>query len=235
MSAPKTTSLLLLVCGILQCVGADTGGRTNSSPQKVPQIKTIFVDDAKLTDQEVKDVVSLARQCGISEPGEIRTFHYLPTTHRGISVKSVELVQGSDITFDEIHIGNIKWTKSVPDENTKRVADFCATPSEKYTTHLRVYDFRGEQIRVQIWAGITPELADKIIPLIAAKKVRFPDNKGLINSNNEMKMMIDLKPSGISKNDDGGLWLHVSGLLNVVKFRFDNGEIVLEQVIHIVI
>jgi hypothetical protein len=226
------------MCGILICT-ADPANRTNSPQQKASEVKTIFVTDANLTAQDVKDVLSLAKQCGISQPAEIETFHYLPSTERGISVKSIDSIKGVDITFDTITIQNTAWRYSEPGKNEKRVGTFWATPSDKYTTHLRVYDFRGEKIRINIGTGITTEMADKIIPLIAAKKVRYSDNSGFIYFRDEMKRILDLKPSGIAKplggssKQDGELWLYFGGQLDALQFRFEKGEVILEQVIHI--
>jgi hypothetical protein len=230
MKAAAIISALLAMFGVFNCAGADPTSRTNSSLQ----IKTIFVDDAKLTKEEVKDVLSVAQQCGVSEPAEIRTFHYLPGTRRGISVKSVERVKGVDITFDEIYLKKTDWGYSMPDEKAKKAGQFWAAPADKYTTHLRAYDFRKEKIRVRIYDEAMSELADKIIPLIAAKKVRYPDSKGPFDSHKDLKAMLELKPRGIFKREDGKFWLQFESLLSDLQFRFENGEVILEQVVFIV-
>jgi hypothetical protein len=187
------------MCGVPNVLCADSASRTNSPQENLPQVKTIFEEDAKLTEQEVKDVLSLARQCGINQPTEVRTVHILPSGGKDVLVKSVELFKGADITFDEISITKSGWTHSEPGKEAKQIGNFWAEPSDKSTTHLRVYDFRGEKIRVGIGTGITTELADKIIPLIAAKKVTYSDNKSIDYERDEMERMIDSKPSGISK------------------------------------
>lgn len=225
--------VLLAMCKTLNCDAADPAIRTNSAQQKLPQIKITFVEDAKLTEREVKDVISLARQCGIDQPSEVRTFHYLPTSTRGIDVKSVEVVKGADVTFDTLVINNTGWINSEPDKDSKRIGKFWASPSNKYTTHLRVYDFRKEKIRVEIGPRITTELADKIVPLIAAKKVRYPDSASFDPWRKEIKQMLELKLSGLSKQQDGKLWLHFEGQLDALQFRFEDSEVILEQVIHI--
>jgi hypothetical protein len=182
----------------------------------------------------VREVISLARQCGISQPGEVRTFHWLPGGGRGVAVKSVERIKGADITFDEITIGKEGWTDFSASREGMRTGGFWANPSDKSTTRLRVYDFRGERIRVRIGDGITTELSDKIIPLIEAKRVRFPSADGALDfQRGEMEEMLGLKPSGLSKQAGGKLWLHCVDRLNALQFHFEKGEVILEQVIYI--
>lgn len=208
----------------------------HSQPEKLPPIRTKFEANAELTAREVSEVISLARQCGISQPAEVRTFYFLPAGGRGVEVKSMERINGADVAFDELRIRKGGWTDIEASGNVKRVGGFWAEPSGKFTRHFRVQDFRGERIRVDIGAGITDELADKVIALIAAKKVRFPSNdRALDFQRRELEEMVGLKPSGLSKQDDGKLWLHFVGRLDALEFRFEKGQVILEQVIRIVI
>ncbi len=88
----------------------------------------------------------------------------------------------------------------------KRVGEFWAKPSDKFTTHLRVCDFRGEKIRVQIVDGISTKLADKVIALVAARKVRFGSKPGDLNVfEDEMRKMLWRRGSHVStgNNPDG--------------------------------
>ncbi len=149
-------------------------------------------------------------------------------------MKSVERIKGADITFEEITIGKEGWTDLEVSREAKRIGGFCANASDKFTTHLRVYNFRGERIRVRIGDGITTELFDKVIPLIAAKKVRFPSGERALDfQRREMEDMLGLKPSGLAKQADGKLWLHCVDQLNALQFRFEKGEAILEHVIYI--
>jgi hypothetical protein len=231
-------SIVLAICSVLTCPGADATNRINGPQPKSPVIKTNFVADAELTGQEIKQALSLAQQCGIGQPGEIRTFYYLPSRIKGLLVKSEERVKGADILFDEIVLMKTDWEDFKPDEKAKKVGKFWANPSHKFTTHLRVYDFRKEKIRVRIGNGITTELADKIIPLIAAKKVLFPNNPPIIGYD-EMKKMIDSKPSGLEKpledqpKLNSKLWLYFEGTRNALEFHFEKGELILDEMIFI--
>jgi len=199
------------------------------------KVKTIFEDDAKLTEQEVKDVLLLARQCGIDQPAEVRTFHFLPGSDHGIEVKSIAETNGLDVAFDTIRIRDIDWGFSESNKTSMRAGKFWAVPAAKDTTHLRLYDFGKEKIGVQLF-GITPELADKIIPLIAAKKVRYPESKGPYDHDSDrLKKILDSKPRGLSRERDGKLGLYFENQLNILQFRFEKGEVILEKVLFVVI
>ena len=131
-------------------------------------------------------------------------------------------------------IGKEGWTLLEASREAKRIGGFWANASDKFTTHLRIYNFRGERIRVRIGDGITTGLADKVIPLIAAKKVRFPPGESALDfQRREMKNMLGLKPSGLAKQADGKLWLHFVDQLNALQFRFEKGEVFLEFVVYI--
>jgi len=234
------TYAVLASCGILCCAGAgvslhaEQANVIHGQPQKSREVETKFEHGAVLTPREITEVISLARACGISEPREVQTFSRLPGVARGVSVKSVERTNGVDITFDQIVIGKSGWTDSEPSQTAKRVGSFWAEASNNYTRHLRVYNFRGERIRVDLGDGITTDIADRIIPLIAAKKFRFFSKNGALQfDQSEMEKFAKMKPSGLSKQEDGDVWLHFEGQLDGLQFRFEKGEIILIRVVYI--
>ena len=211
---------------------ANTGGQ--NPPGKAHSVKTTFVDDGELTAQEVGEVVSLARECGINEPGEVETFNWLPAGGKGVSVKSVERFKGADITYDEITIAKTGWSEIGVGGKSKRVGAFWADPSDKFSAHLRLYAFRGDQIRVGIGDGITVELADQVISALAARKFRFPAESSFSDyMRQKMLEMTGRIPIAFSKWVDGTLLIHVEGTRHVLQFRFEHGELLLDQVIHI--
>ena len=211
---------------------ATTGGQ--SQPDKAPPVKTTFVADAELSAQEVSEVVSLARQCGISEPGEVVTFNWLPGGGKGISVKSVERLKGADIAYDEITIAKAEWGNIGVSGKGKQVGTFWADPSDKYTPHIRLHDFRGEQIRVSIGKGITVELADQVIPQLGAGKVFFPPEcQSMETRRGRMAEFAGLKPSALSTWADGKLLLHFVGCDNCVQFHLDKGEVIIDGLVYV--
>lgn len=235
-------------CGVVQAAsgasqkGSDTRrlppaqtARTNSGAAPKVVVRTNFVDGASLTVKELGDVISLGIQCGITNPAEVRTFYWLPGGGKGIEVKSVERVSDRNVYVDEMTLGRDGWTYIGPNEGVKRVGEFWGSPSDKFTRHLRVYEFRGERIRVDI-GGFSPEVANKVIGLIAANKVRFESKDEVLQFNRrEMEEMAKSKPTRLSRQEDGKLWLHVEGTWSVLQFRFEKGEVIAEQVVHIAV
>ena len=231
---------VLVSCGLLcwssgrAADKAAKGGAIRKPDTRMPGVLTNFVKGASLTTRELGQVLMLAEQCGIAEPGEVSTMYFLPGGGRGIHVKSVDRTSGRDIAVDELMIGKVGWTDMIPAKDAKWVGKLWAGPSYKYTRHLRVYDFRGERIRVEISGGVSADVADKAIPLIAARKVRFPPKEGAFdNQRREMEKMLAAKPTALSKQDDGTLWLRVEGTMDALQMRFEKGEVVLEHVITI--
>src|SRR5580704_8571859 len=79
-------------------------GFGQQATNQVAGVKTNFIDDAKLSEKEVHQVLELAKICGIKEPGEINTFHFRPIGGRGIDIKSVERISGRDTYFETLMI-----------------------------------------------------------------------------------------------------------------------------------
>ncbi len=203
--------------------------------EKTPAIQTIFGDDAELTSQEVSDVLSLARQCGIRKPAEVRTFHYIIQGGAGVTVKGVERIQGANITFDAITIRNTGWSEDTLSGEAKRVGSFWAEPDQLYITHIRLHTFRGEKIRVELEDDTPAEFADQVISAMAARKYRFPDEKRAFDFvRQEMEELVQLKPNGLSKWVDGKAVLHFQGIPTELTFRFEHGEVIFESIIRVV-
>jgi len=163
------TSVLLL--SALGCL-ADQTNAVQPSEQQPSQIKTNFVKGAELNSVEIYQVLLLGRQSGIEDAAEVRTFYYLPTRNRGIHVTSKERVDGRNISYDTVTLSKNEWGAK-PDQTLEpfKVRD------PKYTTHLRTYEINKKTIRITIGEGITTTFADKALPAIISKKVRFENDR----------------------------------------------------------
>jgi len=190
-----------------------------------------FIADAKLTPSEVKQVLELAKKCGINHPSEVRTFHYLPTSGRGISVKSLEKVDGRNTSFDMVTISKKGWDQGEAETNSIRVGNFWAEKDAKYSTLLRRYEFKKAAIQISIGKGVDLAFADKVIPLIDGKKVLF-DNDSNREQFEELK---DSKPVAISKSYSGGGYelRFNEPSMRAIMFDVKNGQVVITGVAHI--
>src|SRR5688572_2300455 len=104
-------------------------GQTNQTKQasSIPKtIATNFEVEASLSASEIKQVLELAKANGIEAPAEVSTFHYLPVGGKGISVKSVDRIDGRNTSFDTVTISKKGWDQLKPAKNSKRVGKFWA-------------------------------------------------------------------------------------------------------------
>jgi hypothetical protein len=216
-----TSVLLLAAIGCL----ADQTNAVQPSKQQPSQIKTNFVKGAELNSVEINQVLTLARQSGIEDAAEVETFHYMPPAGgRGIRVKSKERVDGRNISYDTVTLSKNGWGAK-PDKSLEpfKVRD------PKYTTHLRTYEINKKIIRITIGEGITTTFADKALPAIISKKVRFENNA----AKDDFNRLGDFTPRGIYKSDTEKLgyelFLSVPAMY-ILRFRLDNGEVAITGV-----
>ena len=226
----------VLVFGWLafQCLqGKVVAGQTNQAKHAVnlQKITTNFIAEARLTASEVKQVLELAKACGLDTPSEVRTFHYLPSVTKGISVKSVERVDGRNSSFDTVTVCKLGWEGRDPDKSAKRVGDFWADSEAKYSTLLRRYEFKKTPIQISIGKGIDVALADRVIPLIDAKKVRFESDW----VRQEFEELKDSKPVAIYRSySDKGYELRFNEpSMRAIMFDVKDGRVVVTGVAHI--
>ena len=159
-------------------------------------VKTNFVSGAQLSAKEVKQVLEVARLCGVDAPSEISTYHYIPAGGKGISVKSVDRVDARNTSFDTIIISKMGWDYRKPEKGITRVGDFWAYPREKYSTLLRRFELKNGIIQIQIGDDVNIAFADKVIPLIDRGNIRFVNDW----IRQDFKELKDLKPVSILKS-----------------------------------
>jgi hypothetical protein len=179
----------------------------------------------------VKQVLELAKAYGIENPSEVRTFYCLPTLDRGISVKSTEHVDGRNTSFDSVTISKNGWDQRQPEKNARRVGTFWADADAKYSTLLRLFEFRKATIQISIGKGIDVAFADKVIPLINAKKVRFESDW----VRQEFEDIKDSKPVAIYRSwSDKGYELRFNEpSMRAIMFDLKDGQVVVTGVAHI--
>ncbi len=226
--------VLLFAWLAFQCLQATVvAGQTNQSKRAVsPQkITTNFIAEAHLTPSEIKQVLELAKACGIDKPSEVRTFHYLPSLTKGISVKSVERVDGRNTSFDTVTISKLGWEERDSDKPSKRVGDFWAGSEAKYSTLLRQYEFKKASIQISVGKGIDVAFADKVIPRIDTKRVSFESDW----VRQEFEEIKDSKPVAIYRSwSDKGYELRFNEpSMRAIMFDVKDGQVVVTGVAHI--
>ena len=226
----------LVICFLVIAISASSGaGQTNVFKSSTPPATTIkknFLKDAPLSATEMSQVLSLAHQCGIHDVAEIGTYYALPSSIKVISVKSTDRVDGQNTSFDTVSINKIGWGDSGPENNAKRIGNFWVDTPGRYTTLLRSYEYGKKTVQIAIGDGIEIAFADKVIPLIAAKKVRFDHD----SIRREFEELGNSKPQGIYQSypDKKGYEMRFSEpTLRALMFRVDKGRVVITGITEI--
>lgn len=232
----QVPALVLLVVGCLA-----VGCRSSSPPvlpaadaveRPVPLSDRIICNpEAVLSASEVRQVVELARQCGVAEPAEVETFALLPGKGFGIAVQGAEHLAGRNTTFDRVSINKKGWAGSQPAEAAKWVGDFWAD-EPKQTILRRAYVFRGQLVNVTIGAGVSLDLADVAISRIAEKPIRFDAYETAQQEEWSLFELLvkDAKPKVIKRSNVGGLYLvyfDTPGIDRGIVFKQVNGRVVI--------
>lgn len=229
MKAKATT--VLLICGSFVVLW---GGAICLAAEPPKAIKTDFAAGANLLPSELKQVVALAKQSGLADVAEVSTSPILPVGGKLIYVKSAERVDGRNISFESVCVHKMGWDVLEPAKNgVKRDGNFWVNADDKRTTLLRSYEFNRHAVRVQIGSGVDIAFADKVIPLIALEIIRAGKERGDLRFEDAAKV----KPTAIHKGrfkDEYELQCFGPSLLSV-KFRFENGQVVITSVSSILI
>jgi hypothetical protein len=235
----KSIGVLLLsgaswVATPLNCFAAEPAKPPKPPVQEPKNIKTNFVAGVNLLPSELKLVVALAKQCGITNVAEVNTFHYQPGGGKGISVKSAERLEGRNTSYDSIEVHRIGWNSDVPTaDEVRRDGNFWCEPKWKYTTLLRNYVFKKQTVKVEIGQGVDVPLADKIVALFEEKRVRIDNDF----TRREFDELWKTKLEGLFQNDSKkGYELRFEGYpIRSLLLEFQNGQLVVTGVMHTVI
>jgi hypothetical protein len=224
MTFPTGVLLLLMQ---LPCSAAEIVEITNRAG-----IKLSYIREATLNAAELQQVLSLAKQAGITNFGEVIISRGFPARSKEITVKSKERLDGRNIFYETIHVGKTGWTGFIKPAGARQSGNFWIDASRKYTTVERTYDLGGTMCRIRLSEGVDVAFADEVIPLIAVKKVRLKDDFTRIQFDG-----VDvLKPGNLRRNDShhgSELWFYDSQ--DIILFDYEKGEVVITGVGHYVI
>ena len=230
---------VLLFLGVAVLGGAKVGfaadqTKTSKQPVQEPKpVKTDLANGAYLSPSEVRQVVALAKKCGIADVGEVSTFHYLPVGGKGISVKSTERVDGRNVSYDRVEVHKTGWNSSTASSNkVKRDGNFWCNVGGKYTTLFRSYEFKTRTIKIQIGKGVDIALDDQIIGLFVQNKVQVDND---FNRRQFDELWIT-KPEGLFQRDSKrGYELRFEGYpVRSLLLEMENGRLVVTGVMHTV-
>jgi hypothetical protein len=72
-------------------------------------IEREYVARARLTPEEEKSVLALAKKVGIAEVVKIKTYNLYPSSARGISVQGAEIITDREVSYQVLNVKYKKW------------------------------------------------------------------------------------------------------------------------------
>ena len=128
------------------------------------KVERDYVERAKLTEDQEKEVISLAIKCGLKKPiVRISTHNMFPTPFRGIRVQGVEKINGREVTTQILSMSYSKWLEpgAKPSESQTREGDFWA--GKPYTQKKIILKIKGKEVRTSSIQGMTLEECEMIL------------------------------------------------------------------------
>jgi hypothetical protein len=123
------------------------------------------------------------------------------------------------------------WGGSIEDAKVKRVGAFWVREPYLGTTLEREFLISNKNVRVDVGEGVDISFVDRVIPLIAARKVRLSADA----DREEFEHMDVSEPYSISRDDAGsGYQIHLPGQ-SILYFKEEKGQIVVTGVVHYII
>lgn len=133
----------------------------NKVSSKFPTTK--FADGAKLSQEQCKNVIALARKCGMKRVTEISTFMLHPSPLRGITVKGVEQIKGRKVSTQFLRVQFEDWCPSEqkPKKDDVEIDKFWA--SKPFTRESTILKVGEKEYRISSIHGLTPDECDHLL------------------------------------------------------------------------
>ena len=147
-------------------------------------VVTHFSPGLELSAPELKQVLAVAKQCGLTNSAEVSTFHFIPAGGKGVSVQSRNRVKDRDTYSDTLSVYRVGWTTFNPDSMAIKEGPFSPNPLSMYTTHQRQYQLGGTNAYVVIGNGVDVAFADEVMAAFAAGRLK---HDGILSAEEEME------------------------------------------------
>ena len=204
---------------------ATAGSPEETTPAALP-LKTFFADEhARLSDAELDQVVSLAKECGLRDVALVQTFYVLPSSVGRICVTSGKQTLERNTTYECVYMSRIGWHKGDAPPKAKRVGLFWVAKPYKSPVLLRAYQIGEKSIQIQLCDRIRPAFADLVLAQIVSHKVQFKSEEC-----RSAFSALDLSQTeSLSKDDDGSYRLDLASN-TIVRFKAAKGKVVVTGV-----
>ena len=122
-----------------------------------------YVPRAVLTKEQEKEVITLAKKCGMEEVSKISTHNMYPSPFRGIRVQGPEQVKGREVSYQVLGISHSEWLQpgAKPGKGQIKLGNFWA--GKPYTRKQTLLKVGKKEYRVGVIRGMTAEECEKIL------------------------------------------------------------------------
>ncbi len=176
----RASIAFLVAAAIIVCFKQENKATPTNN---VVSLHTDFTADARLDATELSNVVKLASMCGIEQVAEVRTFHYFPTSSRGIEVTSADQMSGRNITYKTSEIFREGWaykSKQTGSMQAISVGPFWVEGLGIPTTHTaKLFNTVNGFIHVEVETGISTNVADMIINAFTSTNFLVRESQGI--------------------------------------------------------
>ena len=129
-----------------------------------------YVPRAILTKGQEKEVIALAKKCGMEGVSKISTHNMYPTPFRGIQLHGPEQIRGREVSYQILNMSHSEWLdpQAKPGKGEIKMGKFWA--SKPYTQKKTILKVGKKQFRTGSINGMTPEECESILKLLLSKK-----------------------------------------------------------------
>ena len=188
-----------------------------------------YVPRAILTKDQEKEVITLAKKCGMEVVSRISTHNMYPSPFRGIRVQGPEQVKGREVSYQVLSMSHSKWLEpgAKPGKGQITLGNFWA--GKPYTRKQIILKVGKKEYRVGSIRNMTAEECEKILGKLLKGNYRHA-------SAVEGRMLEQVgwdKPSSFSRREDfisvGFLHKAKDAGFFDLQIKMTGGEIKIEQ------
>jgi len=129
-----------------------------------------YVPRAILTKDQEKEVIALAKKCGMEEVSKISTHNMYPSPFRGIRVQGPEQIKDREVSYQVLGMSHGDWLQpgAKPGKEQIKQGNFWA--GKPYTRKKTILKVGKKEFQVGSINGMTPEQCETILGLLLSGK-----------------------------------------------------------------
>jgi hypothetical protein len=129
-----------------------------------------YVPRAILTKDQEKEVIALAKKCGMKEISKISTHNMYPSPFRGIQLQGPEKIKGREISYQGLSMSHSEWLEpgAKPRKGQIQMGKFWA--GKPYTQKKIILKVGKKDFHIRSINGMMPEECETILGLLLSGK-----------------------------------------------------------------